>query len=736
MTDSKKLEEFFMAVISDLEKELYSNSLIRGRHKRRIAAEELGKKVQEGNVDAVKILANASIHSKDRNVLSIASRSLMNLENQDQINIFCEVWADSRNPDLEKILMGNVYAANTPMDLKVITRLKKGEINAIKRMGIEVIEIVINALNDIDNDISSCAVDFLGDLEDQESIEILCGYLLGNENKKIRTICINKEYQPQNEDKKALFYFITEQFDKFEILDFQEEYPLLIKAYNNAQSKCKEKFIEVARKNGKADILRKVMVDKNTKHEVSDIGNHEWQNLVGSLEDAGMWDELWKLVFITPPSWSAKILRLLNPEFLSHEQELFNELFNYVHGKSVNPIHCKEIYTLEGNSGELKDVMLTPDGKKIVGPSKDKLRVWDLETGQTLQVLEGHNETVNNVVVTPDGKKAISASADATLRIWDLKTGQTLQVLEGHNGIVNDVVVTPDGKKAISASADATLRVWDLETGQTLQVLENKLRYGIYAVVVTPDEKKAVTVDHDKLRIWDLKTGQTLNNIGEYKEGKIHLVISPDGEKIISDIDRALNVIDLETGTTLYQLNSAQKCVIDYKRAIHQRALYPIDDALHIFDLETGETLQVLEGHTDYVWAVTITPDKKKAVSAGSDGNLCVWDLETGQAIQILKGHEYDGSRGMIVTPDCKKIVCGSDNGILRVWSMVWDKQIAFTNHEDLEFVQEKLKDNNLPSDEIEKWKFVETLIKAKLRYDIGIEDATINLTDFDIEIE
>lgn len=726
-----------MAVISDLEKELYSNSLIRGRHKRRIAAEELCKKVQEDNVDAVKILANASIHSKDRNVLSIASRSLMNLENQDQINIFCEVWADSRNSHLEEILMSNVYLADTPMDLKVITHLKKGEINAIKKMGIEAIEIVINALNDVDNDISSFAVDFLGDLEDQGSIEILCDYLLENENKKIRTICLNKEYHPQNEDKKALFYFLTEQFDKFEILDFQEEYPLLIKAYNNAQPKCKEKFIEVARKNGKADILQKVMVDKSTKHEISDMGNHEWQNLVESLEDAGMWDELWKLVFITPPSWSAKILRLLNPEFLSHEQELFHELFNYVQGeKSVNPIYCKEIYTLEGHSGELKDFMLTPDGKKIVGPSKDKLRVWDLETGKTVQVLEGHNGTVNNAVVTPDGKKAVSTSEDTTLRVWDLETGKTSHVLKGHNKTVNNVVVTPDGKKVISASEDATLRVWDLETGQTLQVLENEPRYGLHVVEITPDGKNAVTVDHDKLSIWDLKTGQTLNSIVGYKEGKIHVAISPDGKKIISDFDHDLSVIDLEAGVILYELKTAQKCVIDSKRAIHQRVLYPIDDTLHIFDLDTGETLQALEGHTDYVWAVEITPDKKKAISAGSDGNLCVWDLETGQAIQILKGHEYDGSRGMIVTPDCKKIVCGSDKEILRVWSMVWDKQIAFVNHEDLEFVQEKLKDNNLPSDEIEKWKFIETLIKAKLRYDIGIEDATINITDFDIEIE
>jgi WD40 repeat protein len=75
------------------------------------------------------------------------------------------------------------------------------------------------------------------------------------------------------------------------------------------------------------------------------------------------------------------------------------------------------------------------------------------------------------VAITPDGKRAVSASSDQTLRLWDLESGQSLHTFEGHTDSVNGVAITPDGKRAVSASSDQTLRLWDLESGQVLLVL-------------------------------------------------------------------------------------------------------------------------------------------------------------------------------------------------------------------------------------------------------------------------
>ena len=71
------------------------------------------------------------------------------------------------------------------------------------------------------------------------------------------------------------------------------------------------------------------------------------------------------------------------------------------------------------------------------------------------------------MAVTPDGRRAVSGSRDRTLRVWDLESGQTVRTLEGHAKAVTAVAVTPDGCRAVSASYDWTLRMWDLESGQT-----------------------------------------------------------------------------------------------------------------------------------------------------------------------------------------------------------------------------------------------------------------------------
>jgi WD40 repeat protein len=114
-------------------------------------------------------------------------------------------------------------------------------------------------------------------------------------------------------------------------------------------------------------------------------------------------------------------------------------------------------------------------------------------TGETKTTLQGHTGWVNAVAVTPDGRHVVSGSSDNTLCVWDLATGETKTMLQGHTSLVNAVAVTPDGRHVVSGSWDNTLRVWDLKDRK--EILTFTLDAIVTACVVAQDNRTIVAGD-------------------------------------------------------------------------------------------------------------------------------------------------------------------------------------------------------------------------------------------------
>ena len=75
------------------------------------------------------------------------------------------------------------------------------------------------------------------------------------------------------------------------------------------------------------------------------------------------------------------------------------------------------------------------------------------------RTLEGHSGPVSAVAVTPDGARIVSGGNDRTVRVWDLATGRLERTLTGHTDSVRAVTVTLDGARIVSGSNDRTVRV-------------------------------------------------------------------------------------------------------------------------------------------------------------------------------------------------------------------------------------------------------------------------------------
>jgi WD40 repeat protein len=93
------------------------------------------------------------------------------------------------------------------------------------------------------------------------------------------------------------------------------------------------------------------------------------------------------------------------------------------------------------------------------------------------------------------------------------------------------------------------------------------------------------------------------------------------------------------------------------------------DGELRVWEVVSGMLIRMLHRHTDAVNAVAVTPDSKVAISASSDGTARVWNIDSGRESYALLGHSA-AVNAVAATPDGKFVISASDDCTLRVWDL------------------------------------------------------------------
>jgi WD40 repeat protein len=106
-------------------------------------------------------------------------------------------------------------------------------------------------------------------------------------------------------------------------------------------------------------------------------------------------------------------------------------------------------------------IAFSPDSTRIAaGFSHGRAHLWDVVTGNELQIFTGHGDDITDIAYAPGGDRILTGSHDQSARLWNAATGDLLRTFAGHTGAVFDVAFSPDGQYILTASEDATAFLW------------------------------------------------------------------------------------------------------------------------------------------------------------------------------------------------------------------------------------------------------------------------------------
>ena len=332
-----------------------------------------------------------------------------------------------------------------------------------------------------------------------------------------------------------------------------------------------------------------------------------------------------------------------------------------------------EIGTLEGHTGGPNTVFFSPDGRTLTSRDDDQtLRLWDMETQTQIHALQGHTGTVESVSFSPDGRILASGGQDDIVRLWDVSKRTEIGRLQGHTGYVSSVSFSPGGKTLASGSHDGTVRIWDVATRTEIGRLEGHT-WGVNSVVFSSDGKTLASGSHDNtVRIWDVETQTEIGRL-EGSPPFLRVSFSPDGQTIAGmwstwsgdnvPLGYHVRLWDVETQTRTRRYNFFEHSVFEHT----------IWEVLWVVAAQAENIHTILEGHPGTVESVAFSPDGK-TIAATDDppefqGSyfLRMWDVATRTEIDTFEpwGRRSFGNKNVSFSPDGKTILSRCEQSVI-----------------------------------------------------------------------
>ena len=349
-----------------------------------------------------------------------------------------------------------------------------------------------------------------------------------------------------------------------------------------------------------------------------------------------------------------------------------------------------EIARLEGHTGELVSLDISPDKSKLVSAAGNIVYLWDINNKTLLFTLKKHAYSVNKVLFSSDGLYLISIGDDFQIIFWDSNTGELVKKYSSTQKI-NDISISSDNTIMVLALNDASIEIRDFNNGQIRRTFRDSKIVDPYKFAkLLPNNSLFVTgSENGVVRIWNVtgniiwETSKDANKINSLKS----LSISDDGSKLAaSSKDNIVTMWDIPQKSLLISQKITSVPIPSLKSAEASN----LDISMPKLPTVAGEEIpktkinigkETIEDITELArWGIP----KINTVSFVDNSNIVLAATSTGvyfyDAADLSLKYFFDGNGWLStfsVSQDGTWVATGDKNGYVAVWSIVDGKELA-----------------------------------------------------------